>query len=99
LIALVAVLAGASGWFLTSQLRYEELSELNLYVSRAMQSQRRVVVNEILIRKASRQLEEAQSLEGSWQVLANVLEALDFDGVTCQLLRWPNDSAPLLAPW
>jgi hypothetical protein len=58
-----------------------------------------VLVNEILIRKASRQLEEAQSLEGSWQVLANVLEALDFDGVTCQLLRWPNDSAPLLAPW
>jgi UDP-GlcNAc:undecaprenyl-phosphate GlcNAc-1-phosphate transferase len=99
LIALAAVLAGASGWFLTSRLRYEELSELNVYVSRAMHSQRRVLVNEILIRKASRQLEEAQSLEGSWQVLANVLEALDFDGVTCQLSRWPNDSAPLLAPW
>jgi hypothetical protein len=27
------------------------------------------------------------------------MEALDVDGVTCQLSRWPNDSAPLLAPW
>jgi len=95
----VAVLAGASGWFLTSRLRYEELSELNVYVSRAMQSQRRVLVNEILIRKASRQLEASPTLEESWQELVEAMEALDFDGVTCQLSRWPNDSAPLLAPW
>jgi UDP-GlcNAc:undecaprenyl-phosphate GlcNAc-1-phosphate transferase len=99
LIALVAVLAGASGWFLTSRLHYEELSELNVYVSRAMQSQRRVLVNEILIRKASRQLEGSPALEESWQALVEAMEALDFDGVTCQLSRWPNDSAPLLAPW
>jgi UDP-GlcNAc:undecaprenyl-phosphate GlcNAc-1-phosphate transferase len=99
LIALVAVLAGASGWFLTSRLRYEELSELNVYVSRAMQSQRRVLVNEILIRKASRELEVSAGLEESWQALVETMEALDFDGVTCQLARWPNDSAPLLAPW
>jgi UDP-GlcNAc:undecaprenyl-phosphate GlcNAc-1-phosphate transferase len=99
LIALAAVLAGASGWFLTSQLHYEELSELNVYVSRAMRSQRRVLVNEILIRKASRQLEVSSALEESWRALVEAMEALDFDGVTCQLSRWPNDSAPLLAPW
>jgi UDP-GlcNAc:undecaprenyl-phosphate GlcNAc-1-phosphate transferase len=99
LIALVAVLAGASGWFLSSRLRYEELSGLNVYVSRAVQSQRRVLVNEILIRKASRQLEVSPGPEESWQALVEAMEALDFDGVTCQLSRWPNGSAPLLAPW
>jgi len=64
-----------------------------------MQTQRRVLVNEILIRKASRQLEASPALEESWQALVETMEALDFDGVTCQLSRWPNDSAPLLAPW
>jgi UDP-GlcNAc:undecaprenyl-phosphate GlcNAc-1-phosphate transferase len=99
LIALVAVLAGASGWFLTGGLRYEELSELNVYVARAMQSQRRVLANQILIRKASRRLEEAESLEGSWQILAKTVEALEFDGVTCHISQWPNGSAPLLTRW
>jgi UDP-GlcNAc:undecaprenyl-phosphate GlcNAc-1-phosphate transferase len=99
LVALVAVLAGASGWFLSGGLRYEELSELNVYVARAMQSQRRVLANQILIRKASRQLEEAASLEGSWQILASTLEALDFDGVTCQLSQWPNGCVPSLSGW
>jgi UDP-GlcNAc:undecaprenyl-phosphate GlcNAc-1-phosphate transferase len=99
LIALVAVLAGASAWFLTGGLRYEELSELNVYVARAVQSQRRVLANQILIRKASRQMEEAASLEGSWQVLASTLEALDFDGVMCQLSQWPNGSVPSLSGW
>ena len=99
LIALVAVLAGASGWFLISGVQYEELSELNVYMSRAMQSQRRVLANQILIRKASRQLEEAQSLEESWQVLASALEALDFDGVACQFSEWPNGAVPFLSAW
>jgi hypothetical protein len=90
-------LAGVLGWFLTSRLRYEELSEFNVYVSRAMRSQRRVLANQILIRKLSRQLEEAETLEASWQILTQALEALDFDGVTCQLSSWPNGSAPSLA--
>jgi len=99
LIALVAVLAGVSGWFLTAGLHYEELSELNDYVARAMQSQRRVLANQISIRKAAKQLEEAASLEGSWQILVRIVEALDFDGVTCHLPQWPIDSGPLLRAW
>jgi UDP-GlcNAc:undecaprenyl-phosphate GlcNAc-1-phosphate transferase len=98
-VALVAVLAGASGWFLSRGLRYEELSELNVYVTRAVQSQRRVLANQILIRKASRQLEKAVSLEGSWETLASALEALDFDGVICQFSQWPNGSVPSLSGW
>ncbi|HYY72085.1 MAG TPA: MraY family glycosyltransferase, partial [Candidatus Bathyarchaeia archaeon] len=99
LVALVAVLAGVSGWFLTSRLRYEELSELNVHVSQAFHSQRKVLANQILIRKVSGQLEEAQALEGSWQILVKALEALDFDSVTCLLSGWQNGSAPFLARW
>ncbi|HTF23570.1 MAG TPA: MraY family glycosyltransferase [Candidatus Limnocylindria bacterium] len=99
LVALVAVLAGVSGWFLTSRLHYEELSELNAHVSQALHSQRKVLANQILIRKVSGQLKEAKALEGSWQVLVKALEALDFDGVTCQLSGWQNGSTPFLAPW
>jgi len=99
LVALVAVLAGASGWFLTSRVQYEELSELNDYISRAVQSQPRVIVNQVLIRKAAKRLEEAASLEDSWRVLTSTLEALDFDAVTCRLTQWPNDRAPSLPAW
>jgi UDP-GlcNAc:undecaprenyl-phosphate GlcNAc-1-phosphate transferase len=99
LVAMVAVLAGASGWFLKSKVQYEELSELNVYVSRAMRSQRRVLANQILIRKASKLLEEATSLGSCWKVLADTLEALDFDGASCQLSRWPIGRVPSLDAW
>jgi UDP-GlcNAc:undecaprenyl-phosphate GlcNAc-1-phosphate transferase len=98
-VALVAVLAGASGWFLTSRVQYEELSELNVYVTRAVQSQRHVLANQILIRKASRQLEAAATLEESWRVLVSTLEALDFDEVSSELPKWPNDLVPSLPGW
>jgi len=98
-VALVAVLAGAAGWFLTSRIQYEELSELNVYVARAVQSQRHVLANQILIRKASRQLEAAATLEESWRVLVSTLEALDFDEASCELPKWPNDPAPSLPGW
>jgi len=99
LVALVAVLAGASAWFLTGGLRYEEFAELNDYVSRAVQSQRRVMANQILIRKAARQLEEVENIEEGWQVLASALEALDFDALSCRFFEWPNGGPPSLAAW
>jgi UDP-GlcNAc:undecaprenyl-phosphate GlcNAc-1-phosphate transferase len=98
-MALVAILAGASGWFLTSRVQYEELSELNIYVARAVQSQRRVMANQILIRKAARQLEDAASLEASWTVLTSAAEALDFDALTCGLTHWPSGRVPSLPDW
>jgi UDP-GlcNAc:undecaprenyl-phosphate GlcNAc-1-phosphate transferase len=97
--ALVAVLAGASGWFLTSRVQYEELSELNLYVARAFQSQRLVLANQILIRKASKRVETAPTLEAGWQAVLGTLEALDFDTVSCQLPKWPTGRAPSLPEW
>lgn len=99
LVALVVVLVGVSAWFLTSQLQYEELSEFNVYLSQAIPSQRRVLANHILIRKASRQLEESPDLEQSWQLLAKVLDALDFEGVTCELSGWDNGARVVLPAW
>jgi len=84
---------------LTSRIQYEELSELNVYVARAVQSQRHVLANQILIRKAARQLESAAKLEESWRVLVSTLEALDFDEVSSDLPKWPNDRAPSLPGW
>jgi UDP-GlcNAc:undecaprenyl-phosphate GlcNAc-1-phosphate transferase len=99
LVALVAVLTGVLAWFVSSQLHYEELSELNEYITRVMPCQRRVLANQILMRKASKQLEQVSALEESWQVLIKTLEALEFDSSTCQFSGCWNGSAPLLQPW
>jgi UDP-GlcNAc:undecaprenyl-phosphate/decaprenyl-phosphate GlcNAc-1-phosphate transferase len=99
LVALVAVLVGVVAWFLTRQLGYEELAELNVYVSRAVQSQRKVLANQILIRKTSKRLEEAEDLETSWRALGEALKAMDFDGAACHLTTWHNGSAPRLIAW
>jgi|SRR5579863_170614 len=98
-IALVAVLAGVLAWFLTSQLQYEEISELNVYVARAMNSQRRVLANQIRIRKAARELEASSSLEESWNILTATLDALDFDRALCHIGAWPGAVPPVLPPW
>ncbi|MCI0627034.1 MAG: undecaprenyl/decaprenyl-phosphate alpha-N-acetylglucosaminyl 1-phosphate transferase [Acidobacteria bacterium] len=99
LVALVAVLAGVLAWFFSNQLQYEELSELNKYVTCAMHSQRRILANQILIRKASKQLDEGLVLEESWQILIQTLQALDFDSGACDLSGWRTGSAPVLRPW
>lgn len=98
-IALVAVLAGVFAWFLTSQLQYEEIAELNVYVARAMNSQRRVLANQIRIRKAARELEASSSLEESWNILIATLDALDFDRALCHVGAWPGAVPPALPPW
>ena len=99
LIALLAVMAAILTWLLTRLLRYEELAEFSAYVGRSVQSQRWILANEIMIRKTAQEMEAAETLEGSWQALASLLEALDFDAADCGLSGWPNGSAPRLAAW
>src|SRR5579863_7703334 len=100
IIALIAVLAGIFAWFMTSQLQYEELSELNVYVARAFNSQRRVLANQIMIRKVARQLEECKGLEETLRLLGEALDALDFDRAECLFNEWPDGThaAPLALP-
>lgn len=99
ILVLVIVLGGVTSWFLTSRVQYEELVEFRTYLMRAFRSQRRVVANQILIRKASLDLEKEPDLEEGWNVLTSTLYALDFDGAQCRLEGWPEDSAPVLPEW
>ena len=99
ILVLVIVLGSVTAWFLATHVQYEELNEFRDYLARALRTQRRVVANQILIRKASRSLEKTADLEKSWEVLATTLRALDFDEVRCRLAVWPGDSVPALPTW
>jgi UDP-GlcNAc:undecaprenyl-phosphate GlcNAc-1-phosphate transferase len=99
LVALVAILVGVVAWFVTSQLDYEELTELNLYFTRAVKTQRRVLINQILMRKSSKVVAEVAGLEKSWQALTEALKAMDFDGAACHLRAWYRTPALRLASW
>jgi len=99
ILALVIVLGGVTAWFLSTRVQYEELIEFRAYLMRAFRSQRRVLANQILIRKASRNLEEAADLGESWEVLTCTLRALNFDGVRCLLAGWPRNSVLPLPAW
>jgi len=99
ILVLMIVLGGVTGWFLTTRVQCEELVAFSAYLARALRSQRRVVANQIMIRKASSNLEKTSGLEQSWEVLTAALGALDFDGARCRLEGWPGDSAPALPAW
>jgi len=99
ILVLVIVLGGVTAWFLTTRVQCEELIEFSAYLARALRSQRRVVANQIMIRKASSNLEKTSGLEQSWEVLTAALCVLDFDGARCRLEGWPGDSAPALPAW
>jgi UDP-GlcNAc:undecaprenyl-phosphate GlcNAc-1-phosphate transferase len=99
LIALVAVLGGVLAWFLSRQLQYEELAEVNAHFLRALRCQRRVLANQILIRKSSREIAGMARVEDCWTLMTKTLAALDFDGISCQLVDGYNGSAPALPSW
>jgi hypothetical protein len=98
-LVLVIVLGGVTSWFLASRVQYEELAEFGSWLERTLRSQRRVVANRILIRKAAKNLEKTSDLGKSWDVLARTLDSLDFDEVRCRLEDWLEDSAPSLPAW
>ncbi len=98
MIAVIAVLGTVCVWFVASQLRYVELTELNRYVWRALRSQRHVLANQVRLRKASARLEQAEGIEEIWRVLTQALEDLDFDGLEfCPLAH--HGKTLKLPPW
>lgn len=99
LFVLGAVLAAATAWFLCRQLRYEELAELGAYLSRAVRAQRRILANQIRIRKVSKQLDGAPSLEACWKLLVETLAAMDFDEISFRLTGRRARPLPFLPPW
>jgi UDP-GlcNAc:undecaprenyl-phosphate GlcNAc-1-phosphate transferase len=95
---LIAVLCGALAWLMVRQMHYPEFTELDSHVRLGLRSQRRVLRNQILLRKAASDLTATVSLEELWQTMGSVFEALEFDFAACEfslpggngtrLLRW-----------
>lgn len=97
LLVLAPVLVGVTVWFLATQVPHEEFAEFRDYLGCNLRWQRRVLANQILIRKASRKLEGTCDLGESWRILATTLRALDFDVVQCRLKNWPDVAFPVLS--
>lgn len=98
-LVLVIVLGGVTGWFLATRMRYEELIEFGAYLRRGLRWQRRVMANQILIRKASRKLAVAKDIRESWSALTDALSALDFDEAELLLEGSLGEEPPDLPPW
>ncbi len=88
--ALIVVLVGVSAWFVNRQLRYDELAEFNVYVSRALRSQRQVLANQILLRKAAQEMAAAETVASLWERMTTALALVDFDSARCGVLANPD---------
>lgn len=91
--SLIALLSGILAWLVVRQMQYAEFAELDLHVRTEMRSQRSILRNHILLRKAAAELRAAASLEEAWDVARRIFEALEFSSAACDLagrgtLRW-----------
>jgi UDP-GlcNAc:undecaprenyl-phosphate GlcNAc-1-phosphate transferase len=92
---LIALLCGLLAWIVVRQMQYAEFAELDSHVRAEWHSQRRVLRNQILLRKASSELQATSSIEGAWGVARHIFEALEFSSVACELrgrgaMRWSS---------
>ncbi|MBI3663814.1 MAG: undecaprenyl/decaprenyl-phosphate alpha-N-acetylglucosaminyl 1-phosphate transferase [Acidobacteria bacterium] len=90
---LIALLCGIVAWIVVRQMQYAEFAELDSHVRTEWRSQRHVLRNQILLRKAEEELHVAASVEEAWSVARRIIEALEFSSAACELegrsaLRW-----------
>jgi UDP-GlcNAc:undecaprenyl-phosphate GlcNAc-1-phosphate transferase len=85
--SLIALLSGILAWLVVRQMQYAEFSELDAHVRTEVRSQRRVLQNHILLRKATAELRAAASVEEAWDVARHIFEALEFSSANCELAR------------
>ncbi len=97
--ALIVVLVGVSAWFVNRQLRYDELAELNDYVSRAFRSQRQILANQIFLRKVAQEMAAAETVERLWERMTAALALVDFDSARCEVLANSDLSAGRQLRW
>ena len=83
---LIAVICGALAWIVVAQMRYPEFSELDTHIRLAISSQPAILRNQIAIRKAAAELEEASSAPEVWACLCRLLDQLGFSEARCVLL-------------
>lgn len=94
-VALVSLATGIVALWGLRALGYAELEELWNYGYRVLRFQRRILTNQIFIRKASNELENTKSVEGVLAILADTFQALNFDyaEMTVSRRNGPEDEA------
>jgi len=93
---LIALLCGVLSWVLVRQMDYAEFTELDSHVRIALGSQRKVLRNQIQIRKAEKQMEQAAGIDQAWEIVGSVFTLLEFDSATCHLAAGPGTSSVTL---
>ncbi len=93
---LIALLCGLLAWIVVRSMDYAEFSELDEHVRAALGSQRRVLRNQILIRKAEKQLAQVSGIDEAWEITGSVLETLEFEAAVCHLAGAPGTSSVTL---
>jgi UDP-GlcNAc:undecaprenyl-phosphate GlcNAc-1-phosphate transferase len=99
---LIALLCGILAWIVVRQMQYAEFAELDSHVRTEWRSQRRVLRNQILLRKATYELRATSSLEEAWGVARRIFDALEFTTATCELsgrntLQWKDGAVETTA--
>jgi len=82
---LIAVLCGAFAWIVVAQMRYPEFTELDAHIRLSLASQPAVLRNQIAIRKATGELERAQTAAELWAGLSRLLGQLGFAEARCEV--------------
>lgn len=96
LLALVTIVVA---WLFFRQLRYEEFTALGAYLADTYHNARPTIADEVHMRKVSRQIESAPTLEGSWTLLVTALASAKFDQVAFRLASSFTLPSPFLPPW
>jgi UDP-GlcNAc:undecaprenyl-phosphate GlcNAc-1-phosphate transferase len=86
---LIALLCGILAWLVVRRMEYPEFAELDAHVRAEWRSQRHVLRNHILLRKAALDLECASSLEELWSQACSVCRTLEFDAAVLELSSVP----------
>jgi UDP-GlcNAc:undecaprenyl-phosphate GlcNAc-1-phosphate transferase len=82
---LIAVLCGAFAWIVLAQMRYPEFTELDAHIRLSLSSQPAVLRNQIAIRKATGELERAETAQELWASLSGLLGQLGFAEARCEV--------------
>ena len=84
LVGIVLFVIGAGIWVGVQHLGYHEFIELGRMAHRTME-QKRIIVNNLAIRRATEALSKSQDIDGVGRVLRDTFEANDFDGFVLRL--------------
>jgi UDP-GlcNAc:undecaprenyl-phosphate/decaprenyl-phosphate GlcNAc-1-phosphate transferase len=90
-VGVVLFVVGTGIWVGVQHLGYHEFVEIRRVAQRTIE-QKKIIVNNLAIRRASEGLTKARNFEGICESLAQTFQATDFDGFQLRLLPWASHS-------